>query len=102
LPGIEFGFAAGAAGGVEGADAAATPLRVPAAHALAAHLQLASDGGENHLASSKQAARLFTAKFKSLKIAARTNRRRHTCSIIDPATIVTLLCEHVTVLCEIQ
>jgi len=102
LPGVELGLAAGPAGGVEGAHAAAVPLRVPAAHALAAHLQLTSDGGKNHPASGKQATRLFATKFELMKIATGTNRRRHDSSIDDHVVVVTIFCEYVIVLCEIQ
>jgi hypothetical protein len=54
---------------------------------------LTSNGGQNHLAGRKQAARLFAAVLKLLEIAAGTNARRHTPRIINPAPFVTILCE---------
>ena len=98
----ELGFAASPAGSLEGVDAAAPPLPVPPAYALAADLQLSSNGGQNHLAGSKQAACLFASAFEFLKIAAGTNRRTHTSSIQDQMSSVTIFCDFVTVLCEIQ
>ena len=102
LPGIQLGFAASTSRAIQGAQAAAIPLRVPAAHALATYLQLTSNGGKNHPASGKQAAGLFAAKFKLPKISAGTNRSGHASSIDHPAAAVTILCEYVTVLCELQ
>jgi hypothetical protein len=102
LPGIELGFAASPADGVEGADAAAAPFRVPAAHTLAAHFQLAGDGGKNHPAGGKQAAGLFATQFELPKITAGTNRRGHASRVNDQAQNVTIFCETVTVLCEFQ
>ncbi len=61
LLGIEPWFATCPPGAVERAGTAAPPLRVPSAHALTAHFQLTSNGGQNHLADGKQAARLFAA-----------------------------------------
>jgi hypothetical protein len=63
---------------------------------------LTSNRGQNHLAGGKQAAGLFAAVLELLKIAARTNARRHTSRIDDPAPVVTIFREIVTVLCEIQ
>jgi hypothetical protein len=63
---------------------------------------LTSNGGQNHLAGGKQAARLFAAVLKPLKIAAGTNARRHISRIVDHLRIVTIFREIVTVLCEIQ
>ena len=102
LPSLELGFAANQTGGVEGAHASAAPLRVPAADALAAHLELTGDGGQDHPARGKQAARLFAPEFKLVEIAAGANRRRHASSINDPDGIVTIFCDIVTVLCDIQ
>jgi hypothetical protein len=45
---------------------------------------------------------LFAAVLKLLKIAARTNARRHTSRIVDAAPAVTIFREIVTILCEIQ
>jgi hypothetical protein len=42
---------------------------------------LTSNGGQNHLAGGKQAARLFAAVLELLKIAAGMNARRHTSRI---------------------
>lgn len=102
LPGIEPWFAARPPGAVESADTAALPLCVPSAHALTAHLQLTSNGGQNQLAGGKQAARLFAAVLELLKIAAGTNARRHSSSIVHAALAVTIFRDIVTVLCEIQ
>jgi hypothetical protein len=93
LPRLELGFAACPAGAVQGAEAAALPLRVPPAHALPAHLELTSDVGQNHLAGSKQAACLFAPVLELLKIAAGTNLHRHTSSIDYRASPVTILRE---------
>jgi hypothetical protein len=102
LPGTEPWLAARPPGAVEGADTAASPLGVPSAHALTAHFELTSNRGQNHLAGGKQAARLFAALLELLKIAAGTNTRRHTSRIVDPALVVTIFREIVTVLCESQ
>jgi hypothetical protein len=63
---------------------------------------LTGNRGQNHLAGGKQAARLFAAVLELLKIAARTNARRHTSRIVDLAPVVTIFREIVTVLCGIQ
>jgi hypothetical protein len=102
LPLIEPWFAARPPGAAEGAGTAASPLCVPTAHTLTAHFQLTSDRGQNHLAGGLQAARLFAAVLELLKIAAGMNARRHTSRIVDPAHVVTIFREIVTVLCEIQ
>jgi len=93
LPGIEPRFAACPAGAAKGADAATPPLDVPPAHTLPAHLQLASDRGQDQLAGSKQTAGLFAAVFELLKIAAGTNMCGHASSIHEHANCVTVLCE---------
>ncbi len=102
LPGIEPWFAACPPGAVEGADATASPLCVPSAHALTTHFEFTSNRGQNHLAGGKQAARLFAAVLELLKIAAGTNARRHVSRIVDFVPAVTIFREIVTVLCEIQ
>jgi hypothetical protein len=102
LPGFELWFAACTASAVQCANAAAPPLRVPSAHTLTAHFQLTSDRGQNHVAGGKQAASLFAATFELLEIAAGTHGRRHTSSIGDLESSVTIFREIVTVLCEIQ
>lgn len=102
LSSSELWLASRPPGGVEGANAAALPPRLPPADALAAHLQLTRNRGPNHLAGGKQAARLFAPAFEFLKIATGTNRRTHASSIGDDASSVTIFCEFVTVLCEIQ
>jgi hypothetical protein len=93
LPGIDSWFAARPPSAVEGACATGSPLGVPTTHTLTVHFQLTSDGGQNHLAGGKQAARLFAAVLKLLEIAAGTNARRHTSTILAPASFVTILCE---------
>jgi hypothetical protein len=45
---------------------------------------------------------LFAAVLELLKIAAGTNARRHSSSIIHAALTVTILRDIVTVLCEVQ
>lgn len=102
LPRLELWLSARPSGAVQGADAAALPLRVPPARALAADLQLTGNGGQDHLAGGKQAARLFAPVLELLKIAAGRKTYRHAFSIHDPAPIVTIFREIVTVLCEIQ
>ena len=54
------------------------------------YLKLTSHRGQNHLAGGKQAARLFAAVLELLKIAVRTNVRRHTSKMVDPAPAVTI------------
>jgi len=100
--GIELGLAACPSGSVEGADAAAAPLGVPAAHTLTAHLQLTGDGGKNQPAGGKQAAGLFATQFEFPEITAGTNRRGHASRVNDEAANVTIFCDIVTVLCEVQ
>jgi hypothetical protein len=90
---LELWLSARPSGAVQGADAAALPLRVPSAHALTADLQLTGNRGQDHLAAGKQAARLFAPVIELLKIAAGWKTYRHAFSIDDPATIVTILCE---------
>jgi len=99
---LEPWFSARPSGTVQGADAAALPLRVPPAHALAADLQLTGNGGEDHLAGGKQAACLFAPVLELPKIAAGGKTYGHAYSIDDPSPIVTIFRETVTVLCEIQ
>ena len=60
---VQLRFAAGTAGATQGCYAAAPPLRIPTAHALAARLQFARDFCQKHLARTKQTARLLPPLF---------------------------------------
>jgi len=99
---VQLGLAARPARAVEGAHAAGLPLDVPSAHTLAADLQLAGDGGQDQFAGGKQSAGLLAPLQKQLEITARRERCGHGKSIADLRSLVTILRESVTLLCETQ
>ena len=84
---------AGPAGALQRGCPAPFPLFVPPTDALAAHLQVSSNGGQDQPAGREQARGALPPLLKSLKISPWTILSMHTISIHSSSANVTILCE---------
>ena len=92
-------LAASASRAAQSNRSTALPLAIPTRHTLTTHFQFSGDGCKDQFPGSKQAGRLFATTRKTQEIPAW--RYRHTDSIGKNRSVVTILCESVTVLCEV-
>lgn len=84
---------AGPAGASQRGSSAPLPLFVPPTDALAAHLQVSSNGRRDQPARREQACGALSPLFQNLKISPWTIMSMHTISIHSSSAIVTILCE---------
>jgi len=81
------------AGASQRGGPASLPLCVPPTDALAAHLQMSSNGRQDQPARREQACGVLSPLLQSLKISPWTIMSIHTISIHSSPAIVTILCE---------
>jgi hypothetical protein len=89
----QFRLPAGPAGAAQGFGPAPLPLFVPPTDALAAHLEVSSNGGQDPLPRREQARGTLAPLFQSPKISPWTIGSSHTISIYLGSVLVTILCE---------
>ena len=92
LAGVQSGSAAGSPGRAERCDAAASPLAVPAAHALPADLKPVCDV-RLMKAVGEQVGGLLATALKTEEVPAGTEGDVHADSMTDRSASVTVLCE---------
>jgi len=84
---------AGPAGASQRGGPAPLPFFVPPTYALAAYLEVSSNGGQDQLARREQARGALSPLLQSLKISPWTIMSMHTISIHSSSAIVTIFCE---------